>query len=112
MGHRVDVYEYNKAHRDEKWTRNEYLTAELMLNLMSSDRPFGKVDQDEVIQLRRELEDAKAGRTSEMEAMRTEIEELRKERRRDDVLMDLLLDAAKENPDLIDTLLRRKAQET
>ena len=44
--------------------------------------------------------------------MRTEIEELRKERRRDDVLMELLLDAAKENPDLIDTLLRRKAQET
>jgi len=112
MGHRVDIYEYNKAHRDEKWTRNEYLTAELMLNLMSSDTPFGKVDQDEVIQLRRELEDAKAGRTSEMEAMRTEIEELRKERRRDDVLMELLLDAAKENPDLIDSLLRRKAQET
>ncbi|MHA2164018.1 MAG: hypothetical protein ACXABF_16505, partial [Candidatus Thorarchaeota archaeon] len=112
MGHVVDPLEYNKAYRDHAWTKNEYLKAVTMLNIMSSDRPFGKVDQDEVRQLRLELDDAKAGRTSEMEAMRAEIEELRKERKRDDVLMGLLLDAAKENPDLIDTLLKRKAKET
>lgn len=43
MGHVVDPLEYNKAHRDEAWTQEEYLSALPMLQIMSSARPFGLV---------------------------------------------------------------------
>lgn len=43
MGHRVDANDYNKAHRDEDWVRGEYLNALPMLQLMSSERPYGLI---------------------------------------------------------------------
>jgi len=43
MGHVVDPLDYNKAHRNEAWTRGEYLRALPMLQIMSSARPFGLV---------------------------------------------------------------------
>jgi len=43
MGHVVDPLEYNKAHRDEAWTREQYTLALPMLQIMSSARPFGLV---------------------------------------------------------------------
>ncbi len=56
MGHIVDPLEYNKAHRDKAWTRREFLKAENMLNIMSSDRPYGKIDESEIETLRRRIE--------------------------------------------------------
>lgn len=55
MGHTVDPLEYNKAYRDESWTRREYMKALPMLQIMSSGRPFGMVDEDELETLRRKM---------------------------------------------------------
>lgn len=60
MGHVVDPLEYNKAFRDERWTRREYLKALPMLQIMSSGRPFGQVNLDEVEVLRSENESLQA----------------------------------------------------
>ena len=63
MGHQVDPLEYNKAYNDENYARSQYLRALPMLQLVSSHRPFGKVDVNEVelLQARiQELEDEKA----------------------------------------------------
>ena len=60
MGHQVDPLEYNKAFRDEAWTLKEYKRALPMLQLMSSGRPFGQVEEYEVETLSarvKELED-------------------------------------------------------
>ena len=66
MGHDIDPNEYNKACRDDSWTLREYRSALPMLQIMSSGRPFGRVDleevdrlDDEVERLRGELADAK-----------------------------------------------------
>ncbi len=61
MGHVVDPLEYNKAHRDEAWVQEEYLQALPMLQIMSSDTPFGKFDGKTVSKLQ--------GRISELEAI-------------------------------------------
>lgn len=55
MGHKVDKNEYNKFYRDQKWTKRQYLKAMPLLNIMSSDRPYGRVDESEVQKLRREI---------------------------------------------------------
>lgn len=60
MGHVVDPLEYNKAHRDEAWTRNEYLQALPMLQIMSSDTPFGRVDGKTVNKLERRIAEMEA----------------------------------------------------
>lgn len=54
MGHKVDPLEYNKAFRDEDWVRKEYMKALPMLQVMSSGRPFGQVNLDEVEAVRSE----------------------------------------------------------
>ena len=59
MGHVVDELGYNKAHLDERWMVGEFRKASPMLNILSSGRPFGQVDENEVERLRRELEEAK-----------------------------------------------------
>lgn len=59
MGHlkQIDPNEYNKAFRDEDWVRREYLKALPHLQLLTSDRAFGKTDIDEVETLRRRNEE-------------------------------------------------------
>jgi len=54
MGHVVDELNYNKAHLDEAWVVREFRKAAPMLNILSSGRPFGRVDESEVDRLRRE----------------------------------------------------------
>ena len=61
MGHVVDPLFYNKACRDDEWVREEYLQALPMLEIMSSDTPFGKFDGKTVSNLK--------GRISELEAI-------------------------------------------
>jgi len=48
MGHVIDPLEYNKAYRDVKWARGEYEKALPFLDIMSSGRAFGRVDEDEI----------------------------------------------------------------
>lgn len=60
MGHKVDPLEYNKAHRDEAWTRKEYDKALPMLQIMSSGRPFGLVEEEEVDILKQEIMEVRA----------------------------------------------------
>ncbi len=60
MGHIVDPLEYNKAHYDRKWVRKEYLNALPMLQIMSSGRPFGQVEEDEIINLQEKVKDLEA----------------------------------------------------
>ena len=55
MGHQVDPLMYDKACNDEDWTREEYIRAMPMLQIMSSGRPFGRVDRDEVDRLNEEV---------------------------------------------------------
>jgi len=71
MGHVVDPLEYNKAFRDEKWVRREYLKALPMLQILSSDRPYGKIDEEEVEALRRRLRELEEerGRRDEVQAL-------------------------------------------
>jgi len=52
MGHQIDPLEYNKACRDKAWTFGEYRKALPMFEILSSGRPFGRVEEDEVEVLR------------------------------------------------------------
>ena len=58
MGHKVDPLEYNKAHKDDKWTLQEYKKARSMLEILSSARPFGLIDEDSVDELKTLLADS------------------------------------------------------
>jgi len=77
-------------------------------------------EQAETIKkLQEELEQVRNGQNSEVAIIRTQIQKLQEKqtqdietRKHDRELMELLLNVAKENPDLIDTLMRKKAQET
>jgi len=55
MGHQIDPLEYNKAYRDERWVVKEFRKAVPMLNIMSSGRPFGQVDEDEIESLQKQV---------------------------------------------------------
>lgn len=82
MGHQIDPLEYNKAFLDKDWTRREYLKCLPYLQIMSSGKPFGRVDEDEVESLRRELSDLRLKmnepRDEEIEKIRIELEEIKK----------------------------------
>lgn len=93
MGHVVDPLEYNKAFRDEQFVREEYMKALPMLQIMSSSRPFGAVDRDEVRrlngtirELEAEVERLRAGRSDDVEALKAKLEE-----------QDLLISRLQEN---------------
>ena len=60
MGHTVDPLEYNKAFRDEDWVRKEYEKALPMLQLLSSPRPYGHIEENEITSLRAENADLMA----------------------------------------------------
>ena len=60
MGHVVDPLGYNKAFRDEKWLIGEYRKASKWLNIFSSDRPFGLVDEESVDVLKAQVESLQA----------------------------------------------------
>ena len=66
MGHKVDPLEYNKAHKDDKWVKQEYRKALPFLSVMSSGRPFGLIEEDSVDNMR-----------SQLDAATREIEELK-----------------------------------
>jgi len=78
MGHKVDPLEYNKAHKDEKWVKKEYRKALPLLQIMTSGRPYGQVEEDEVESLRAEIIRLRAGKDSEVKAIRQEIEYLKR----------------------------------
>jgi len=46
MGHEVDPLDYNQAFRDEDWTRKEYIKALPMLQILSSGKPFGLIEEE------------------------------------------------------------------
>lgn len=84
MGHQIDPLEYNKAMRDESWTLGEYRKALPRLNILSSDRAFGKVSMDTVEEMLEE-------RDREIAALRRQVEEehLMRQRERDDYKEEL-----------------------
>ncbi|MBA7668076.1 hypothetical protein ES703_76180 [subsurface metagenome] len=60
MGHQVDPLEYNKACRDSSWVKKEYKKGLPLLQLMSSGRPYGQVEEDEVDNLRDRVNELEA----------------------------------------------------
>ncbi|MFB0543230.1 MAG: hypothetical protein ACETVR_00465 [Candidatus Bathyarchaeia archaeon] len=108
MGHQVDPLEYNKAFRDESWVRREYLNAEPLLNIMSSATPYGHVDEDEVRRLNGRiqeletiLEQYRAGRSADVEALKMENQKLWEEIKKNRELME-------ESKKMIQQLVERK----
>ena len=55
MGHNVDPLGYDKSFDDENWTRKEYLKALPMLQILSSGKPFGQVEEEEVDRLNEKI---------------------------------------------------------
>lgn len=66
MGHKVDPLEYNKAHKDEKWVKREVRKGLPLIQIMTSGKPYGQVDEDEVNVLKRKVQRL----TSEIEDMK------------------------------------------
>ena len=91
MGHVVDPLEYNKAYRDDKWTRQEYKKALPLLQIMSSSRPYGKVEEEEVDALRERISELEAIIEEMMPAFKFAQAMFNKERE-----VDRVIDAAKE----------------
>jgi len=87
MGHQVDPLEYNKAFRDEKWFRGEYMKALPLLQIMSSPRPFGQVDENEVKRLQRHIAELERERGDQ--ALKTE-EKMERQEKKIEALEDLL----------------------
>jgi len=48
MGHKIDPLEYNKAYKDPAFVDSEYRKAEKFLNILSSQTPYGLVDEEQV----------------------------------------------------------------
>jgi len=97
MGHIVDPLEYNKAHRDEAWTRDEYLNALPMLQIMSNDTPFGKVSGKTVDKLQETIDELKAQIAEMMPAFKFAQEMFEEKRER-----DRIRESSKEPPIPID----------
>ena len=96
MGHIVDRYGYDQSFKDEKYSKSQVAKAAVYLNILSSGTPFNLVSEDRVIDLERQLEEAKAaqgGRVAELEVKNAGLELLVKN------IMDRLdrADAMKEN---------------
>ena len=85
LGHTIDDLEYNKVFdMNENFARDQYRKAEPYLSIMTSKRPFSLIDESEVDELKgriRELEaevtKLRSGQSNEVDALRSEVEELR-----------------------------------
>jgi len=91
MGHKVDPLEYNKAHKDEKWVKKEYRKALPLLEIMSSGRPFGLVEEGSVEDLQRTV--AELQRTIELMTPAVELAKRFIEKER---LLDRVLEPSRE----------------
>lgn len=78
MGHTIDPLEYDKSFRDVEFFKNEYLKAVPWLQLFSSGRPYGQVGEDEVMLLRRQVQELEVGRNNQVTTLKKEIEDLKK----------------------------------
>ncbi|MDQ1281259.1 MAG: hypothetical protein QG670_2524 [Thermoproteota archaeon] len=56
LGHIIDPLDYNKAWRDKRAYRDEYLKALPYLQIMNSGTPYHQVSEEEVEKLRSEVE--------------------------------------------------------
>ena len=62
MGHSVDKLEYTKACRDEEWVRREYRKALPLLQIITGTEAYGLTPTDTVEALRKEVENLKKER--------------------------------------------------
>ena len=79
MGHVVDPLGYDKSFDDEDYTRREYEKALPMLQIISSGRPFGQVDEGEIERLNnriKELEKEKHEYTGKYEGLLRRMDDL------------------------------------
>lgn len=76
MGHKIDTLEYDKSFRDVEFYREEYEKALPYLQLVSSGAAFGRVEKNEVDQLRKQLEEAKQGQNDEMLDLKIQVANL------------------------------------
>ena len=78
MGHVVDPLGYDKSFDDETYTRREYEKALPFVNLLSSDRGFGKVDESEIERLTGENERLQKELEKTQVSMRQEFEDFKR----------------------------------
>ena len=105
MGHfaKVDPLNYDKSYKNEDFMKKEYLKALPMLQIMSSGKPFGQVDEGVVETQQRRIEDLESeldrlrvGRNSEVEVLREEMERMRVEHEKDREILRMLYKKLKE----------------
>lgn len=91
LGHVGDRLGYEKASSDPEWAKREYRKALPLLNIMSSSRPYGKVDEDGIEELRLENQE----QAEEIQALKSRVLELRTAKtRRGDVQAMLMREVA------------------
>ena len=102
MGHQIDPLEYNKALRDEKWVCKEYLKALPLLQIMSSGKPFGRVDEDRVEEqaykikeLEAEVQRLRNGQNLRVENLQAQLVTMQNEMNKDRELLKLLYERLK-----------------
>jgi integrase len=92
MGHQVDPFGYNKSYRDVEAYRAEYLKAMPYLNIYSSGRPFHQVAEEEVEDLR-----------AEVQTLRQRLQTVEEARSKTDGVMDRLF----QDPKFMEALKER-----
>jgi integrase len=102
MGHQGDPLEYNKSFRDEGWVRGEYLKALPMLQIMSSGKPFGRVDEDRVEEQAYKIKELEAvvqklrnGQNLDVESLQVQLVTMQNEMNKDRELLKLLYERLK-----------------
>ena len=78
MGHiaKVDPLGYDRSYENEDYVKDQLEAAAPYLNILTRGEAYGQVDKDEVKRLRRELDEARKGQNSEVEALRKQVEEM------------------------------------
>jgi len=93
MGHIVDRNSYNKAFQDIDYSEEQYSIAEAWLNIVSDDPE--KIPRREVTQLHLRMRELESGQNSEVENLRSQMDLMRKEMRRDREILELLYNQLK-----------------